>query len=110
MFRLLAVTLLFVLPVISHYSCWWESGIDKKVCLLQERVEKLESRLNSGRTCIRKYTTWTGRSDAKIMNLDRHHLDCPSKYSLVSFRFQRAGLSPYSNVRYTYRCCRIPMN
>lgn len=113
MFRLLAVTLLVVLPVISSTSCSLShtaNAIDitnYKLCLLQERIQGLENRLNGVGTCIDKYTAWTGRSNAMIMNLDRHYLVCPSKYFLVSFRFQRQGSAYNSNVRYAYRCCKI---
>lgn len=71
-------------------------------------VTRIKSRLSSpGVSCYDKYTGWTGRSDARIMNLDRHNLDCPKPYFLARFQLKRSGYENHSNVRYEYRCCKV---
>ena len=68
----------------------------------------MKSSLSSPRvSCYDKYTGWTGRSDARIMNLDRHNLDCPKPYFLARFQLKRSGYENHSNVRYEYRCCKV---
>lgn len=71
-------------------------------------ITGIKSRLSSpGVSCYNKYTGWTGRSDARIMNLDRHNLDCPKPYFLARFQLKRSGYENHSNVRYEYRCCKV---
>lgn len=68
----------------------------------------IRSRLNNPSVyCYNDETTWTGRSDARIMNLDRHNLECPKPYFLARFQLKRSGYENHSNVRYEYRCCKV---
>lgn len=82
--------------------------ISSRVNSLDTQIQNLNRKLSSRSvSCYDKYTGWTGRSDARIMNLDRHNLDCPRPYFLARFQLKRSGWENHSNVRYEYRCCKV---
>ncbi|XP_068736841.1 uncharacterized protein [Montipora capricornis] len=75
---------------------------------LSSQVQALTNRIDAARIeCINRVTQFTDESDAPIMYLDRHNVDCPESYLLAQFHLVRAGSHDDSGVRYNYRCCRL---
>lgn len=84
------------------------SNLKTKISDLETKIQGLTNRLNSARVqCQDKTTPWNARSDAAIMNLDRHNVQCPPSYFLSRFQLVRIGDYNSANVRYNYRCCKF---
>ncbi|KAK3697227.1 hypothetical protein QZH41_001303 [Actinostola sp. cb2023] len=69
-------------------------SLSGKVRVVESRTANLQGRMNSALVkCHNMETEWQPYSNAPIMYLDRHRLNCPAKHFLSSFVLRRNGAS-----------------
>ena len=82
--------------------------IEMKHSLSFSCVQHLKTRLNGAKVHrVDKVTGWQPRSDASIMFLDRHNVQCPPSYFLARFQLGRKGDYASAEVRYSFKCCTL---